>query len=376
MSQLDTDISNLTTDAKSADGQIADLTGKLATANGVITQLQSDAKTSAGVIAAQAARIITLTAQPATPGTVHDAKGAALSVTVPAGTHLLGDSYVNAKFTAAQQYAVLLNSNVVANGISGSSNIAGIRAGVGGPTRASGITLNGASAQDCPQEGVSFYCTGSTFNGTVSTGNGTGSFDAYDELGGGKAWATVGCAFNGCAYANSGNGLWFDGGCKGNVVNGGHFAGLLLTGMNAGKQCSPLRTELTSGHTQNGVNAAAAPQQNSAWIISDSNGIVDNGGIYLGQVGVVDNGRKTYKNPNTGEVIDTSLHDIVFNGTTASSFYWPDSMQYPPSFRGVKLTAAAGSPVAYITHPGKASTPISLADFQKTYDAKASLVAG
>ena len=285
-----------------------------------------------------------------------------------------GNTYLAPSITAAQIYAVEINDNSTINNITAKSGSGGIRAGgPKAPTPSGNITVNGATAIGCGQNGFSVFAFNSIFNNITTDGCNTGNFNAYNEGGDGKIWSSTNCVFNNWNSKNTqGNGPWSDGACLGLTFNGGTVQGNFVAGPNVGKQISPHRTELTSGEIHNGVTRIAGPNQNSAWIISDSNHVKDNGGVYKGQVGIVDNGRKT-ATTSKGQVIDTTLHDFTFNGTTLGSFYWADTAT-GLTFNGVKFTQAVGQPVAYIEHVGKPVTPITLAQFQATYDPRASLV--
>ena len=363
--QLLADLTSTTTALNAATGQVQSLTNQN-------TTLQQQHTTDQATIQ----KLQNQPAPVATGGQVHDAKGAATTVTLAVGAIVNGDTYKGAIFKSAQKYAVVLNDNDVVNGISGTSDSGGIHAGGANvPTQAKNITVNGATALNCGQNGFSVFAQNSVFNGITTGACNALNFPVYNEAGAGKIWSSSNCVFNGWNDTNTqGCGPWTDGACQNITLNGGIVSGNTVAGSNAGDQVSCYRTELTSGHTHNGVHGISGAGQNSAWIISDSNHITDNGGIYRGQVGIVYNGRPTAKTM-AGVTIDTSLHDFTFNGTTLSSFYWPDNLPAPPVCRGVKFTQAAGQPVLYITHSGKPSTPVDLATFQKTYDPAATLVA-
>lgn len=359
-------VSQLTSQRDTAVQSSTTAQASLVTAQKTIGQLQDQVKADQATIAGLNATIAKLT--PATVPIVHDAKGQPTTVRLSPGQATSNQSFIGAIFKAAQKYALIIASNCVVNAILATSDSGGARIGDTG-AMADGVTVNGLTTNGCGQNGTGYYAKNSAFNKIVSNGNNTLAYDVYNESGGGKAWLTTNCVWNDyVGKDNLGPALWFDGACIGNTTNRGSYTGSTVSGANAGKQIASYRVELSSKHTSNDEIFAAGLNQNTALAISDSSFVTFNRPTVTGQVGITDDGRKSYQG------VDTSLHDIVFNqATITGNFYWPDTMIKVPTFAGTKFHLKAGQPAAYITHKGKGSTPISFDQFKAQYDPAATL---
>lgn len=373
------DLDNIKTVLNNASATIDQLTasnGQLTSANSQLTsslgsvqsQLSSATTSMKGLSDSLASVTSQLTIAKASVPQTFDAKGAATTTTLATGVTINGNVYKGAIFKAVQHYATVINDNDTVNGGYATSDSGGWRAGDGTLGHlATAIVVNGVSATGCGQNGFSAYCQNSVFNGITTGANNAANYPVYNEGGAGKLWACKNVVVNGWNSTNElGDGPWTDGGCINITFNGGIWQGATVAGVNAGKQVSPGRCELTNPVTYNGVTWIVPPGENSAFILSDSENATFNGCICHGQFGVTDNGRKTAKAAD-GSTISTALKGITINGQKMyGNFYFPLDAQMV--FRGTQFFLKTGQPAAYVGGPA-----MDFATFQKTYDPGATL---
>lgn len=268
-------------------------------------------------------------------GVIIDGGGKPYSLTGPAGVSLFGISVKNSVFNAAQKYAIVTNENWYMANCTGQSDSGGI------DVRGTAVHLLNCGATGCGQNGISGgYAINCVLTNCCSHGNGTGNFNAYNELGGGKWAKSSGCTFIACDFSgNFGVGLWFDVDDKNMTVIGGRYSLNNVGPYNSGKQVEGIRCELTSGVTISGVTAECIAGQNTAIGICNADHITLTKNSIKGQVGIsTAGGRQLVTDVTaTGNDIRGSIWDstcdsadvmtkrkIVFDGNT----YHPQAVGY------------------------------------------------